>query len=240
MSDWIPRGFNSQDEWREHVLRCGCYQARENERIFNKWFLRSPRVVFRRVDATYNLRNKIICDVGCAYGADLYFTAPGSYGLEVESRYVEFAQSVGLPVHRRDVVKDDLSDLPKVDVVWCGALIEHVDAPHILLRNLHRLLNPGGLLFLFAPIIPPIKALRHLPKIGQNFTSHLHDDHVNAFKPKTLQFTCERAGFKTIEVSALYRKPFSLFNRVFLQATCLYVGRAIEGWEYPEHSSRRL
>jgi hypothetical protein len=85
-----------------------------------------------------------------------------------------------------------------------------------------------------------VPALARLPRYGKNFTSHLHDDHVSAFVPKTLRFTCERAGFETVELTALYRRPFSaLSRRLFLPATCLYVGRAREGWDYPANSGRR-
>ena len=236
---WVPREFKSRAAWKEHVLGRGCYDARENERIFNKWFARAPRIIFRRADEIYNLRQRTLCDVGCCYGANLYFSQPGSYGLEINSDYVRFAQGLGLPVHERNVVDEDLTDLPKVDAVWCSAVIEHVDSPHILLRSLHMLLKPGGLLLLPAPIFPPFPALRHLPRYGKNFTGHLHDDHVSGFTPQTLRFTAERAGFETIELTALYRKPFSVFNRkLFLQATCVYVGRAREDWDYPANSSR--
>lgn len=241
MAQWTPRGFGSAAAWREHIITRGCYDRQENERIFNKWFRTAPKIAFRRADAIYDLRSKTLCDVGCAYGANLPFTKSGSYGLEVNNDYVKFARAVDLDVHQRDVIADDLSDLPPVDVVWCSALIEHVDSPHILLRKLHLLLKPGGLLFLFAPILPLVSSLRYLPKYGSNFTSHLHDDHVSAFTPRTLRFTCERAGFQTREISALYRPPFSILNRILmLRATCMYVGRAEVGWEYPKLSSRRV
>jgi SAM-dependent methyltransferase len=237
--DSLPNGFTSREQWRTYILDKGCYSADENRRIFDKWFQSAPKIAFRRAAELYELRGRTICDVGCAYGANLFFMTPGSYGLEVNSHYVDFARSVGLTVQQRDVVSDALNDLPRVDAVWCSALIEHVDSPHILLRKLHLLLKPGGLLLLFAPILPAIPILRRLPKYGSNFTSHLHDDHVSAFTRKTLQFACERAGFKTVEITALYRQPLSIFNRLlFLQATCLYVGRAQEGWNYPEKSDR--
>jgi SAM-dependent methyltransferase len=240
MSGWLPHGFDTREAWRTHVLERGCHDARENERIFEKWFARAPKVVFRRAASRFGLRDKTLCDVGCCYGANLFFARPGSYGLEVNADYVRFARGLGLTVHERDVVEDDLTDLPRVDAVWCGSVIEHVDSPHILLRKLHLLLKPGGLLMLFAPVVPPVAALRRLPKYGSNFTSHLHDDHVSAFVPKTLRFTCERAGFETVELTALYRAPFSLLDRVlFLPATCMYVGRARDGWDYPANSVRR-
>ena len=239
MDRWIPKRFESDEAWRQYILARGCYDENENARIFNKWFRTAPKIAFRRTDAIYDLQRKTVCDVGCAYGANLFFTQPGSYGLEINSDYVRFAQGLGLTVHQRDVVADDLSDLPAVDAVWCSSVIEHVDSPHILLRKLHQLLKPEGLLLLFAPILPPFPVLRHLPKYGGNFVSHLDEDHVSAFTRQTLRFTCERAGFETIELTALYRRPLSLLNNVlFLQATCLYVGRARANWNYPEKSSR--
>lgn len=239
-SSWIPDGFASRGAWKAQILARGCYAPSENERIFEKWFQPAPKVSFRRASAIYDLRQATVCDVGCAYGANLFFTHPGSYGLEVNSDYVRFARAVGIDVHQRDVVHDILTDLPKVDAVWCSALIEHVDSPHILLRKLHLLLKPDGLLLLFAPIFPLIASLRHMPKYGSNFTSHLHEDHVSAFTRKTLRFTCERAGFQTVEMTALYRKPFSILSRtIFLPATCMYVGLARQSWDYPAKSSRR-
>ena len=68
MTQWVPRGFESREAWRRHVLEAGCYDARENERIFDKWYARAPRVVFRRADAAYGLRGKTVCDVGCGLG----------------------------------------------------------------------------------------------------------------------------------------------------------------------------
>ncbi len=238
-TQWAPNGFKSQAELRAHILSRGCYSPDENQRIFDKWFRKAPKLAFRRADAIYQLRHKTICDVGCAYGANLLFAQPGSYGLEVNSHYVNFAQSIGLAVYQRNIVEDDLTDLPLVDAVWCSALIEHVDSPHILLRKLHLLLKPEGLLLLFAPVLPPLPILRYLPRYGSNFSSHLDEDHVSAFTRHTLRFACERAGFETLDMTALYRPPLSVFNRVlFLRATCLYVGRARANWNYPQKAER--
>lgn len=239
ISGWLPRGFTSREEWREFVVSRGPYGAEENARVFEKWYARAPKVVFRRANARYKLTEKIVADVGCAYGSNLWFTRPGSYGVEMQDRYAAFARSVGLDVCTAAAGSGALAGLPKVEAVWCGAVVEHVDSPHNLLRELHGLLRPGGLLLLFAPVLPRLPFLRRLPRVGPNFTSHLHGDHVSAFTTETLRFTCERAGFETLEVSALYRPPLSAFDRFVFAATCMYAGRAIEGWEYPESSSRR-
>lgn len=225
---------------REKIISDGCYSPQENERIYEKWFKNAPRYLFRAADRKYQFTNGTVCDVGCGFGANLSSCAPGSYGLEIDPYCVKFAQSIGLKVQQCDLISDAVAELPQVDAVWNSAVLEHVESPHIFLRKLNLLLKPGGLLVLYAPIIPPLPMLRHLPGLGHYFKGHLHGDHVNAFSPKTLRFFCERAGFSTLEISAFYPGPLSLFNNlVFLVHGCTYIGRKIANWEYPKNSTRR-
>lgn len=219
-------------ELRERVIQAG------GERVWKKWFATAPRYRFRAVDRKYGISQGTVADVGCSYGMNLPHCAPGSYGIEIEEELVRVAQDIGLDVHCRDAC-GDLSDLPKVDAVWCSAVIEHVDSPHRLLRNLYGLLKPGGLLALHAPTIPI--ALWPLRLIGQDklVRAHLASDHVNAFTPATLRFTCERAGFETVEVSPFL--PLRVFNRVGQRLIDgqHYIGRAIPDWDYPAKATRR-
>ena len=228
---------------RELVRARGCFDAAENDRIYGKWFHDSPRYLFRAVDRKYGLRAKRVADVGCSYGMNLLHCASGSYGIEYDEREVRFARGLGLPVFRRDAMRDDLSDLSRVEAVWCAAVLEHVDAPHVFLRKLHDLLDPGGLLAVFVPTIPLFPFLGRLPRVGGYFNGHVAQDHVNAFTAETLAFTCERAGFQSLEVSPFYPGLLRPLNHAPLFSKlidgCVYVGRSIPGWEYPEKSSRR-
>lgn len=237
-------GVSTRGELREYVLKHGCYCLEENQRIYEKWFSTAPRYLFRAVDRKYGLSRKSLCDIGCAYGMNLMYCAPGSYGIEVEEYEVRFARSLGLTVYHRNILHDNLSDLPRVETVWCSAVLEHVDSPHILLRRLHLLLCPGGLLALYVPTLPLFPWLRYLPRIGRYFSGHTASDHVNAFTPSTVRFFCERAGFRTIETSPFYPGPFRLLNYFSIASRlidgCIYVGRKIEGWEYPGKATRRV
>jgi SAM-dependent methyltransferase len=226
------------------VLERGCFDAKENERIYWKWFHGAPRYLFRAVDRKYGLTRVPLADVGCSYGMNLLHCAPGSYGVEIDDKEAAFAKGLGLPVVHRDAMRNDLTDLPRVEALWCAAVLEHVDAPHVFLRKLYRLLVPGGLVAVFVPTIPLVRVLSKLPRVGGYFNGHVAMDHVNAFTPSTLAFTCERAGFRTLEVSPFYPGPLRLLNHVppfsRLIDGCVYVGRAIPDWEYPEKSSRRV
>lgn len=229
---------------RALLLERGCFDREENERIYWKWFHGAPRYLFRAVDRKYGLMAARLADVGCSYGQNLLHCAQGSYGIEVDDREAAFAQGLGLPVFHRNAMRDDLSDLEPVEALWCAAVLEHVDAPHVFLRKLHRLLVPGGLLAVFVPTIPLFRFLSRLPRFGGYFDGHTAMDHVNAFTPGTLAFTCERAGFRTLDVSPFYPGPVGVFNHMpglsRLIDGAVYVGRSIPGWEYPKKSTRRV
>ncbi len=237
-------GVDGRAALRDYVLSRGCFSPEENLRIYETWFSKAPRYLFRAVDRKYGISSRVLCDVGCAFGMNLVFCPPGSYGIDMDEREVAFVRSLGLQVHRRDVVQDDLRDLPRAQVVWCSALLEHVDAPHILLRKLYNLLEDGGLAVVYVPTIPLIRSLRLIPRMEKYFTGYVATDHINAFVPSTLEFTCERAGFKTLEVSPFYPGVLGVLNRVpfanRLIDGCVYVGRKIPSWEYVWKATRRV
>lgn len=237
----IP-GVSSREQLMEYVIERGCYAAEQNLAIFNAWFAPGPRYLFRAVDRKYGLRNRKLCDIGCAYGSNLVFCQPGSYGLEIEPYEVNFAKSLGLEIYQHDVVHDNVSDLPKAEVAWCSAIVEHLESPHTFLRKVHMILKPGGLLVVFVPTIPLIRSLKYIPPLAPYVTAHEHGDHVNAFSPRTLSFTCERAGFRTLEVSPLLPGILSPFSRLLRSVIdgCVYIGNKIDRWEYPENSTRRV
>lgn len=236
--------YFNQADLRQHILTKGAYSRQDNEQIYDRWFARAPRYLFRAVNKKYGIANKVLCDVGCSYGMNLLFAGPGSYGIEIERHEVNFAEHLGLTVYERDIINEDISDLPKADAVWCSAILEHVDAPHVLLRKLHQLLKPEGLVVIYVPTLPLVPVMRHVPLVGKYFLGHIASDHINAFVPSTLGFFCERAGFKTIEISPFYPGPLQILNHLpvinqFIDG-CVYVGRSIAAWEYPRKATRRV
>lgn len=237
----IP-GISNLDDLRDFIGGTGCYEREENLRIFEEVFAQGPRYHFQALAHKYHLTTMPACDAGCGWGDYLIYCHPDSYGIEVEPYYHDFVASLGLRVYRRDLIADDLTDLPKVAVALCMDVLEHLDSPHVALRKLWGLLNPGGLLMVAVPTIPPIPGMARIPRIGSRFQGFLHSDHINAFTPETLRFSCERAGFETLSVSALY--PIESLNRLplirKLISHCVYVGRKLDTWDYPRRASRRI
>ncbi|HRQ37752.1 MAG TPA: methyltransferase domain-containing protein [Chloroflexota bacterium] len=249
------RSFPQGEQLKKHILQTGCYSENVNLQIYNKYFTCSrPRdLLFNAIDTRYGFSSGTVCDAGCEYGMHLARCAPGSYGIEIERYSFDFAKSIGLTVYNRNIVEDDLSDLPRVDAVWTVATMEHTDAPHIFLRKLYHLLKPNGLLIVEVPVRrgPPLRWLGLLPiSFLRGLYIEDHADHVNAFTPLTLRHFCELAGFKTIEVfmwSVLLVNnipSIPLFLTKYLPLNMLandgvYIGRKIPDWDYPTRAARR-
>lgn len=230
-------------QMRQHIIESGCYAAQENERIYDKWFASGPRHQFQAVNRKYRLTDRVICDVGCGYGMNLPYCQPGSYGIEVDKYPVDFARSIGLTIHEVDFMADSVDALPKVDAVWCSALVEHVESIHIFLRKLSIILNPGGLIAIYVPSVPLVPGLKRIPGLRRYTTGYLYSDHINAFTPSTLRFFCERAGYGTLEVSPFLPGALAAFNHVPLLNRLVdgatFIGRKIPNWDYPRGATRR-
>ncbi len=140
-----------------------------SETRFGKWFL-STETWFRYVlsQAVADLRalagpdlpgsfNRLM-DVGCGQGLafqllEQHFAPRAIVGIDVDPRMAEVArkaaQGCKVPVEVRtgSVTKLDLPDA-SVDAILCHQLIHHVANQQGALRELHRVLAPGGYLFL--------------------------------------------------------------------------------------------
>jgi SAM-dependent methyltransferase len=232
----------------EHVVAHGAFSPDENREIFRANYEHPRHQMFVRLAEEFGLRDKIVCDAGCGYGANLAYCGPGSYGIDISDRAVTFCRSLGFAVHKHDIVEDDLSGLTRADVVWNSATIEHVDSPHIFLRKLHGLLKPGGLMFLEVPLTGSYRYgyVRFLPSPTKQ-----SGDHINAFTPTTLRFFCERAGFVTQTVRRWSSKLQRLAPTLPVWAhqivplapvadRILYIGTRPHTWEYPAKARRRV
>lgn len=149
----------------------------------------------------------MILDIGCGYNAELlnrlihkFKNVNSAIGLDLAVNKASDSQKIRL-------IEGDLNQplsLPDntFDLVTATAVLEHIDNYSRLINEIHRVLKPGGILFLTTPAPTAKPILEFLA-----FTLRILDeveirDHKNYFSKKTLQTLLNSHRFKEITVGS--------------------------------------
>ncbi len=205
-------------EIRKLIKEHSPFDKEETNRILNDWF-GSVLTLVKIVIQDYQFEKKKVLDIGCAYGNSLLYWREDSEGVEIQKKMVEFLQSLGRTTHRLNV-NDGFPGLKQenYDAIYCTALIEHLQSPHVFLTRLRPLLKPHGVLAISYPVVPPL-FFQNLWELVVGYRSWLAKEHLNFFTPKTSKLMLERAGFKVIKQysPAFYRiSILRKINKIFL------------------------
>lgn len=114
------------------------------------------------------------------------FPAMTFEGVELNKAAVDLAQQQGLPVRQKEPCHVDAE---QYDVIYSIAVIEHVASPAGFIKDLRKLLKPGGYLFLCQPT-------QDVPSYDVFFTDHLHH-----FGSEHLHQYALKCGFSEQQVS---------------------------------------
>jgi 2-polyprenyl-3-methyl-5-hydroxy-6-metoxy-1,4-benzoquinol methylase len=152
-----------------------------------------------------------LLDVGCSYGAFMQMARDAGWnvtGVELNTKTAEFARDErGFEVFNGTIEQAAYPD-GTFDAVTMWDVIEHLDDPVATLKEVHRVLVPGGLFFVFT-----INQQSLLNTTGQllyrmslrrwkHLMALFYDIHHNFFfSPDTIRMTLERSGpFKIEEI----------------------------------------
>lgn len=134
-----------------------------------------------------------LLDVGFGNGGFLKIASEIGWdaeGIDFDAKAVEVASAQGLNV-RRASVDELLHQNTLYDVITISHVIEHVSDPNVLLKNLHRLLKPGGFLWLETPNIQSLNSI----KFGPDWVNLDPPRHLVLFNPVSLRESLAKAGF---------------------------------------------
>jgi len=133
-----------------------------------------------------------LLDVGCGDGSFLEFAQRAGWsvmGVDFDPKAVEAAQSRGLDIRQGGV--EVLPDDERFDGITLSHVIEHVHDPLALLKSCHRLLSPGGWIWLETP---NLDSLGH-GYYGANWRGLEPPRHLVLFTPDAMQQALAAAGF---------------------------------------------
>jgi SAM-dependent methyltransferase len=209
----------------------------ETERILRGSF--GPARTVRFVCEAHGADRKAMLDIGCGYGQHLIHFGPGSAGIDAVESNVTFCEALGFDTYMANV-EDGLPDFGRqFDGIFCSNLLEHLVAPHLFLLRLHDLLAEDGRLFLHVPTMPPFPLVDRLIRRAIGHNGYLASEHINAFTPRTLAFTVQRAGYiveDVVFVGARGRRMLGLGEPIFreLGISAMAVARRDPTFRYPE------
>lgn len=136
-----------------------------------------------------------VLDVGCGAGdilEDLLKKGCEPYGVELNPDSVSICRRKGLNVQRGDISTVHFLD-NYFDTVILWHTLEHLPSPTAALKEIHRILKPGGTLFIYSP-----NASGYLRRIFGKYWVAWHSPfHFYHFTPADITRLAGTCGYKT-------------------------------------------
>jgi 2-polyprenyl-3-methyl-5-hydroxy-6-metoxy-1,4-benzoquinol methylase len=156
----------------------------------------------------YRQKNRLL-EIGFGAGALLRAAARAGWnaeGLEISKPAVDHLSKEGLNLFCGELFEAHYPD-GYFDVVVATELLEHVEDPGELVREIARILRPGGLFWATTPNVSGLSG-RFL---GLNWTM-VCADHLHLFSRKGVHKLLLSAGFKTVHIKSEGVDPFELWQ----------------------------
>lgn len=149
-----------------------------------------------------------LLDLGCSNGSFVRAAMNRGWdamGLELESDSVTMAKSMGVPVVRGVLHSQSFAD-GHFGAVTLWNLFEHLPDPNAVLREIYRILRPGGIC---AMCVPNIRSIGWY-LLGAEWHAVEPQIHLNLFSVRTLSRLVRANGFKIRHIVSADIKPATL------------------------------
>lgn len=148
----------------------------------------------RRFEPVLHLPPGRYLDVGCGSGADLVRMSERGWkvaGFDVSERAAAAGRASGLDIRSGSELADARFDGASFDLVTLFCVLPHVHDPLALLREIHRLLRPGGTLFMTVPNLHSVNFW-----LFRSHWYHLEPPrHLHFFSARSFRAMADRSGF---------------------------------------------
>ncbi|MBI2099160.1 class I SAM-dependent methyltransferase [Candidatus Uhrbacteria bacterium] len=154
-----------------------------------------------------------VLDIGCSIGLFLKAGKDLGYdtvGLELNEKTASYAEEMyGVKVERK-LLEDCKFPDNSFDAVSMFGVIEHLPQPLAVMKEIVRILKPGGI---FLGRCPNVESLAYMILHGtaRTFTGR---NHLNYFSGRTLERLFKTAGFNRCEIDTVYSGKDSIFNHL--------------------------
>ena len=120
------------------------------------WYVGRRRIIqslVEKIFTTLDHPNPRILDVGCGTGANLKMLAAygSAEGVDISPQAVDFCRERGLDSVKLGAIEDLPYESDSFDLVTALDVVEHLDDDVGGLREMRRVLRPGGQVLLFVP-----------------------------------------------------------------------------------------
>lgn len=145
-------------------------------------------------------------DIGCAYGYFLKLCDEvecETYGVDISENAIQQAQKETKAVLFIHDVNNGLSMFPKdfLNLITMFDVIEHLNSPFTILKEISRKLKVGGKLIITTPNANALeRLLKKVLNREKNWHGFKDKTHQHLFTPLTLRFIVEKAGLKILKV----------------------------------------
>ena len=118
---------------------------------------------------------KKVLDVGCGSGWMMQYMKDRGhevYGITYSEDEIKYCEAKGLTAINCDI-HEIIYDKEQFDAVTCWDCLEHAIAPLIVLKEIRRVLKPGGIAMIYMPGQNWIECQSHITVLNQRQMKHL-------------------------------------------------------------------
>lgn len=149
-------------------------------------------------------KNAKILEAGCGFGQWVFWMAEQGYqtiGIDLAPKAIRTAKNYANKnkIKNCEFIEGDVRKLPikddYFDIIFSFGLIEHFHKPEVILKELKRVLKPGGKIFLS---VPNLYSFHTLTRIVLKITGKWNLGYERSYNKKSLNKLFKKSGFEPL------------------------------------------